>query len=1349
MELKAQTIRDGTSQRHRGLPALDPGYVAVDESTLADWIQFAQNFSQTLVYVNAQNQPDGNWSAFFAIDAQVVADTLQTLPALGTEGGAGAPPPAEKLLEELSQPHLALLFTFLKLLQHPQQQFQALTQRRLDFYYRQVLQLTEKAATPDRAHVVFTLADDQSEALLPQGTPLKAGTDALGNELTYALDQDLFLNRAQVASVKTLSVQKRSIDLESIHLAGDRTDEAFAAVLRWAVGSPNQGDPLPALPPGIPGATESSSLAGIIGLFQALDDLTPEAIEEEHPAAKQYILTDLYFATVEDFKLCLDAHTRQTGQVAADTEFTPPTDQEWRRIYPLIEKAYRKKINHDRRARLRQAHLGEEADDVNFLRLWRFALGEPDPGDRLPPFEAAREVDLTDLLALVTTGDANARSFVVNQLFLSVADFTKIMALQNRSVTDPEFTAAWDEAYRLLERAQTKKRAFTFPPIDRSEVQGVQAVTRAESEPGEPLELTRFHPFIATPDPSGADAQPLGLAVTSPVLHLAAGTRQITLVLACTAETFSLSTLQELLNRESDQQPFTVAVSTAAGWLPLSADPNHTHGLTLTVGDFRVSADETYANSLKIEFTLDDTQPAVRPLPADAGSFSISTPHPLIQIRLNRGVTAAGDPADFYKTLKGLCLEKVHLSVAVTGIQDLTLRNDISILSTKSPFQPFDLQPIAGDSFYFAHPEIVSKRLDRLTLNLEWMGLPRSFEEHYQAYADSGMLTPAIGNDSFTAKLAVLSRRTWHELAEQPLFSSQADGPLAASQTLAYDRTQLSQIPELPASEPLESPPPEDLFEHDRYFRLELAGTGFQHDLYPLVLNKVARAGDADFVKNNRGEDTETKINSLTVYPPYTPKVKTIALDYAASAEIMLTAEPAAEPAADSLDRLFHLHPFGHLDLRQTVDPTVTAADPRYFLLPQYDADGHLYLGLRHLQPLQQLTLLFQLISGSGNADLVNPPIAWSFLVRDRWQPFQPDEILSDSTNGLLDSGIVRLTLPAAATDQNQLMPGGLYWLRATVTANATAIPDMLDIRTQAVTATFVDQGNDPEHLSQPLAANTIGDFVERNPAVDAVAQPYSSFGGRRAETRHTFYTRVSERLRHKQRALTRWDYEHMVLEQFPQIYKAKCLTQAELLHTASAAQVTVVVIPNLANTAPFLPLEPKAPQFLLREIEAYLQAHTSPFVKVVVKNPRYEQIKYRVAVRFQAGVDQGYFLKQLNTELVQFLSPWAYEAESDIAFGSTIHSSEVVHFMEKRPYVDYIANLKLIEQVTALAGDRTRISPAFQVNPNNLAQVKQVDSILVSAPEHIIDLITTADYEEETFDGIDYMIVGLDFVVT
>ena len=75
------------------------------------------------------------------------------------------------------------------------------------------------------------------------------------------------------------------------------------------------------------------------------------------------------------------------------------------------------------------------------------------------------------------------------------------------------------------------------------------------------------------------------------------------------------------------------------------------------------------------------------------------------------------------------------------------------------------------------------------------------------------------------------------------------------------------------------------------------------------------------------------------------------------------------------------------------------------------------------------------------------------------------------------------------------------------------------------------------------------------------------------------FYVRVSERLRHKARAITIWDYEHLILEAFPLIHKVKCLNHTksvdadynEVLH----GHVTIITIHDMRQRNDINQLKP------------------------------------------------------------------------------------------------------------------------------------------------------------------------------
>ena len=103
-------------------------------------------------------------------------------------------------------PHTALYIAFLKLFEVVRDDLNGFTERHLDHYYRRVLKLREREAVPDTAHLVFTLAKQAEDFELAAGTLLRAGKDAAGSDIFYAIDNDVYLNRAAIASLKTLFV---------------------------------------------------------------------------------------------------------------------------------------------------------------------------------------------------------------------------------------------------------------------------------------------------------------------------------------------------------------------------------------------------------------------------------------------------------------------------------------------------------------------------------------------------------------------------------------------------------------------------------------------------------------------------------------------------------------------------------------------------------------------------------------------------------------------------------------------------------------------------------------------------------------------------------------------------------------------------------------------------------------------------------------------------------------------------------------------------------------------------------------------------------------------------------------
>ena len=550
-QLKNQIFRDGVSQRDRLLRALEPDYVAVDERNLSDLLAFVQEYATKLNYYDESNSKNGDWSRFFVGDVKQMVAYINNPESFADD---------ESALRRLSQPHLVLLFVFLQLLHYPQQQFKALTQRYLDFYYKEVLKLTTKEGVPDKVNVIFELAQGEETHLIKQGTLLNAGQDSQGINLNYATDEDLIVNQAQVASVKTLFLEKIYISLENIHNQDNQSDKSFENMLRWAVGRPNQGNELPYFQ-GKP--VDISNLKNF-------DKEEPKDSETER---KNYILKEIFFATIEDFKYCFEIHDREKTKGSSDVK--EPTELEWKKVYKIIEKAYKKKITWERRNTLK-----EEREQSGFESMVELALGHPNPGDPLPemPNNYTKLIDIFNNI----TQESVVR-YIKEELYLSLEDFRKIMEIQTTTENSKE--QKWEEVYRLVEKAQTKKRNFTYPPIGRTEIKNIHASSIVDEKEGQATISQRFPTFgnITT-----SQNYSIGFAIASPILSLKEGVGNITITLSCHKNTLNINSINELINRE--KIPFEIYLSSEKEWIKVESS-------VFAVGDFIVEQElQSYDN---------------------------------------------------------------------------------------------------------------------------------------------------------------------------------------------------------------------------------------------------------------------------------------------------------------------------------------------------------------------------------------------------------------------------------------------------------------------------------------------------------------------------------------------------------------------------------------------------------------------------------------------------------------------------------------------------------------------------------------------------------------------------------
>lgn len=406
------------------------------------------------------------------------------------------------------------------------------------------------------------------------------------------------------------------------------------------------------------------------------------------------------------------------------------------------------------------------------------------------------------------------------------------------------------------------------------------------------------------------------------------------------------------------------------------------------------------------------------------------------------------------------------------------------------------------------------------------------------------------------------------------------------------------------------------------------------------------------------------------------------------------------------------------------------------------EANGNLFLGFENITPGQTLSVLFKTADGTGNPDHFAPDITWSYLSDNQWKAMPGQYIISDSTLGMKQTGIILFQLPNDIDNGNTEIVGeggreDLYWLRASATEYPAdlilvdALPMLVDIYVNAATAVFKDAQNSHEHLEPGLAPKTISALRFRDVNVKVVEQPFASFDGRNSENGDApaYYRRIHERLRHRQRAVTIWDYERILLEQFPKVSIAKCLSHTRRFAARMPGYVTMAVVPYPYKMVGFRKYYPTLEAGDLAQMHDFLSQRNSYFVsgfggpgfcccqentdsntshpdcccngvpnKLSVINARFEPIRLRVCVRFRESLDPVLHKKRLNEALKNFLAPWALDEQHPLLFGSPIHTTQLLGFLENIPYVDIIADLKYKHFPTKASADHEELALDWSV---------------------------------------------------
>ncbi len=822
----------------------------------------------------------------------------------------------------------------------------------------------------------------------------------------------------------------------------------------------------------------------------------------------------------------------------------------------------------------------------------------------------------------------------------------------------------------------------------------------------------------------------VGFLISSPSLILEKGKQKINITFKITPKSYNKTKrlLSRLMDQESEHKneiikdeekrkmmekrveskffrnAFQLYITTKEGWVHM---------------DYAITKFDSSEKTLTFIIQMQKGQDTLVPFDTEIHEGDFELEYPCVKLLLN--TEAQYHP---YKFLEHFVIENISITSAVSEVSNITLSNAIGGLDNSVPYAPFGPTPDIGSYLKIQSPLILQKYLSTLELKLDWSGLPQQrdgFKDYYKAYPE------AIDNKVFKA---VITQVKNNEQISGKQNQQQFELFDTNGETLSYNETRIHvDLRNLNFSAPIN--PPKDIVEvraNPLFIVLTNPDMAFGHKIFSDIYAEAA-------LKSSRFRRKPVTLPKQ----PYTPMLEQLMVNYSNTAkEIMLRKQD--DKVSDI--KLIHIHPFGHVH----VFPGPIKSE--YFLLPRLVIKGNLYIGLTQIISDDIVSIGFELIPAIYPHTVIKAPdIQWNYLSNNEWLPLK-GLLLEDSTDGLIKSGIVKIKIPKTIQLNNTRFPKGKFWISAVSKEGKEDLNSKIKrIFTQAVAVTSSTILSEVlPNLDEESKVQKIN--FEGKKGIAEIVGPFALTNNEPTESEDSFYSRLSEQLRHKNRVVSNWDFERLILEKFTQIGKVRAYgrnSHPDELIKGSTIQIVVLPKNNLND---YMSRGRKEVAFnTLNKIKKYVAQFVSPYAKIEVSNPVYEQLKIRCRVKFIDYQKRGNLKNELNKELVNYLSPDIENSFIKKGFDESISKTEIINFIESRSYVDFVTNFSVIQLIEVRGG--YKILDTARIDKIEELRTISPYAILTSTPEHQIIVIKNEKPSPPEISGIEDFSIASDFVIS
>ena len=791
----------------------------------------------------------------------------------------------------------------------------------------------------------------------------------------------------------------------------------------------------------------------------------------------------------------------------------------------------------------------------------------------------------------------------------------------------------------------------------------------------------------------------VGLCVSNRIFYMASGVRNVKMNFVFAKGSLRRTVLDKNYGSARDfsaafLNAFRLSLTTENGWIDID---------DYKIGCYNLNSD-CPENEMTLEFTLKDTDPAIVNYNPEIHGGKYHPENPVLRLLVLPRKSRA-----LWQTLMKLQLQGVRIAVEVSKCRDIAVSNEYGPASTLLPVQPFGSVPGVGSSFIVGCKEICGKKLNSFDVHGKWCGLPNcsDFSEWYAQYENppqtsdfvvslsglyGGTWLPSDEN-GVTCQLFNSSDTVGHERSKGWFSDSERIGRISPDFNISFNSIVCSRTSEMI--------PDDEYFMYspmmkDGFFRMKLIAPSkaFMHQ-------EVSRTVCNSFLTQVLKKKTADSLPNQ----PYTPSLEDLYVNYASTTEIVFSTNESKKA-----DGVFYIHPYGYSDC----DPYLVR-------------NGDLFLGLKFAGKPKKVNLYFMLNRDSSARGLDKKKFSWSYLGPLGWKAIPDENRLADTTAFFTSSGIVTLNLPSDMVSESDLMPNGYYWIRISPNGEFwRECSRLLTVFTQSLEVKRVcgfEDGMEQDHCKP----KTIKELTSSIAGLSSVYQFEESFGGKLRESDDKMRMRVAEYLYHRNRGVCIEDYERLILERFPEVYKVKCFPHVWVdestghFDLASPGNLLVVPVSPMFCDGSFQ-WDPCVNGSVLWNIRDFLQKRVSRMANVQVINPFFDKLQVRCNVKLRRQENEGEILLDLNEKINHYLSPWFSQTGGITEhFGWKLDKNELKSYIESLDYVDQVMDDCTVMKIASTDEQKFLVN-LLEQSEDNLLRGSFPWSIAVPMRKHFIN---------------------------